>query len=280
MKIRLLVLTTLAGALTACSSMPDRNLALDAARRDFTIAQSDSGIARLAPDELSRAGQSLSLAERAHAHGDHPEIVTHLAYMTAQHVVIAGETASSRAAQSVTMAAAAERDRMRLAQRTDEVLATRQQLAVSQQDSRRSDARVEELESQLKALDARQTERGMVITLGDLLFANGQSRLQPGGAHNLARLAEFLRRNPRQHASIEGHTDSVGNASANLELSQRRAMAVMTELINLGVPSDRLSTRAFGQDAPVASNRTAAGRQMNRRVEIVFAPPSEEVSTK
>lgn len=133
-----------------------------------------------------------------------------------------------------------------------------------------ANARLAELEAQLQALNARPTPRGMVVTLGDVLFSTGQSELLAGASANMQRLAEFLRANTEQNAAIEGYTDSVGAATCNYALSQRRADAVRAELINLGVQPDRLSTRAFGEDNPVATNDTETGRQMNRRMEIVF----------
>ena len=175
---------------------------------------------------------------------------------------------------------------MRLALRTREADVAQQQLIASQRSdaqkttelaseqarTEQSQARVADLESELRALNATKTDRGMVVTLGDVLFDSGESRLSPGGTRNMAKLADFFKRYPERSATIEGYTDSVGADSANLLLSERRASSVMTALVGLGVPSDRLSTRAHGSQMPVADNGTAAGRQMNRRVEVVIAP--------
>jgi outer membrane protein OmpA-like peptidoglycan-associated protein len=301
MNIRMLVLTTLAAALAACSTIPDRNIALDAARDRYNVAQRDPQVAALAPDELKRAAESLRIAEKARTDGEALGTVNHLAYMTSQRVTIAQDTAASRGAQAVTAGAAAERDRMRLAVRTNEVDVAQQRLALAQgSDARktaelaqadaaaardrarleRRDARVSDLEMQLADLNAKKTERGIVVTLGDVLFDSGQSRLLAAGQGNMVKLADVFRRNPQRTASIEGYTDSVGPAGANYELSGRRASAVMTALVNLGVPADRLSTKAHGEEMPAASNDTAAGRQMNRRVEIVFTPQAGDVSMK
>jgi adhesin transport system outer membrane protein len=127
-------------------------------------------------------------------------------------------------------------------------------------------------EAQLSELDAKKTDRGMVITLSDVLFESGKADLVGEGPANLAKIADFFRRNPQRSASIEGHTDSVGSATMNQGLSERRANSVKTALVYRGVPTDRLTIRAHGKNLPVATNSTAAGRQMNRRVEIVFAP--------
>lgn len=161
-------------------------------------------------------------------------------------------------------------------QQTTSQLATANAAAAAaeqrEQDRTASDnARLAELEAQLSELNARPTPRGMVVTLGDVLFNTGQSQLLAGASENMRRLAEFMTANPEQNADIEGYTDSVGSATSNYALAQRRADSVKAELVNLGVASNRLTTRSFGADNPVADNDTQTGRQMNRRVEIVFA---------
>ena len=294
----LVTFTTLA-TLAACSSTPDRNSALDQARSRYNAAQNDAQVATLAPEELKRAAESLRMADKALADGGTVASVDHLAYMTGQRVTIAQETASSKAAQTAVEGAAAERDRMRLASRTREAEVAQQKLAASQQTNAikdaelanagaaanaaaataamreqaivdRSNARVNDLEMQLKDLNARKTDRGMVVTLGDVLFDSGQARLLADGNSSMVKIANVFRDNPQRKALIEGYTDSVGGADANYVLSERRASAVMSALINLGVPAERLSMKAHGEEQPVASNSTAAGRQLNRRVEVLF----------
>jgi outer membrane protein OmpA-like peptidoglycan-associated protein len=281
--------------------MPDRNAALDQARSRFNLAQGDSQVAALAPDELSRAGESLRVADKAWTDGNSPVTVDHLAYMASQRVTIAQETASSKASQTTIANAGAERDRMRLESRTMEAESAKRDLTVSQQNNAmkstqlanaeasanataaatalreqesamRNAAAINDLQSQLSELNAKKTDRGMVVTLGDVLFATGDAKLLAAGNNSMVKLAEAFKSNPQRKATIEGYTDSVGAPNANYTLSERRASSVMMALTNLGVPADRLSTRAHGEDDPVADNGTAVGRQMNRRVEIVFAP--------
>ena len=295
MNTRILALSTLAVAmLSACSSMPNSNTALDQARLRVKSAQADSQVAALAPEEMKRASDSLGTAEKAWAEHVAPATLDHLSYMTVQRVVIAQETASGRASQAVTAGAAAERDKMRLAQRTNEADAAQQKLATAEQSNTRktaelaaadanaalTQARNRDLETQLKDLNAKQTDRGIVVTLGDVLFHTGQSQLMPEGARNMTKLADVFKRNPDRRASIEGYTDSVGASGANLELSQRRADTVMTALVNQGVAADHLSTRAHGEQNPAADNATLAGRKMNRRVEIVFATEVDAAGAK
>lgn len=280
MKTPLLILTTLAATLTACVYTPERNAALDQARSRYATAQATPQVTALAPEELNVAGTSLRVAEQAMTDGSPSSTVDHLAYMANQRVVIAQETASSRASQAVIESAAAERERMRLATRSAQVDSAERRLAQSQMREQRSDARVDELESQLRDLRAVNTDRGIVVTLGDMLFYTGQSRLLRSSNDDIAKLADFFRRNPGRTASIEGHTDNVGSANANYALSEQRAIAVKQALMARGVASDRLSMQAFGQDSPTASNDSASGRQLNRRVEIIISPHSGAMSSR
>ena len=295
------LIVAILAALGACSSIPDRNAALDQARSRYNQAQGDSQVASLAPNELSRASESLRVADKAWTDGVNPTTVDHLAYMTNQRVTVAQETASSKAAQAVIANAGAERDRMRLESRTNEANVAKRELSISEQsnamkanqlanadaaanataaatalreqaNAARNAAVVTDLEMQLNELNAKKTDRGMVVTLGDVLFATGDSRLLPTSANNMAKLSQIFKSNPQRKATIDGYTDSVGAPNANFTLSERRASSVMTALVSLGVPADQLTTRAHGEENPVADNSTSVGRQMNRRVEIVFAP--------
>jgi len=283
---RLFPLALLAAALAACSTAPTRNATLDQSHERYTAARADPQVATLAADELKQAGEALASADQASVAGAKPADVEHLAYLAGQRISVATAAASSRTAQATVASAAAERDKLRLATRTAEADKARGQLAEAQQsnamkttelaladaDAARSASRVGALEAQLKDLNAKKTDRGVVVSLGGVLFYTGQARLLPAATHSLDQLAEAFKADPLRKASIEGYTDSVGNADYNLGLSSRRADAVMTALVAHGVPADRLHTQAFGEESPVASNDTAAGRQMNRRVEVVFAP--------
>ncbi|MDT8438872.1 MAG: OmpA family protein [Wenzhouxiangellaceae bacterium] len=136
-----------------------------------------------------------------------------------------------------------------------------------------ADARTADLERQINALEAEITDRGLVLTLGDLLFATDRATLEPGADRHLDRLAGFLERYPGRRVEIEGHTDNVGAGEYNLGLSRRRAESVLSDLTRRGIDSNRLSALGFGQERPIASNLTAAGRQQNRRVEIIIENP-------
>lgn len=143
-------------------------------------------------------------------------------------------------------------------------------LARSASDVEGAKMRAEALRRELAALKAKQTERGYVITLGDVLFASGKWDLKAGAAKNLDRLVVFLKKYPDLNLNVEGHTDSQGKDDYNQDLSEKRAEAVKDHLVSNGVASGRITAKGFGETLPVADNKIAAGRQQNRRVEVIF----------
>jgi outer membrane protein OmpA-like peptidoglycan-associated protein len=134
-----------------------------------------------------------------------------------------------------------------------------------------AEQRAQQLEAQLRDMEARPTPRGMVITLGDVLFDSNEARLKSGGMRNVQKLADFFKQYPQRKVMIEGFTDSTGSSNRNTTLSEDRAGAVRTALLDMGVASERIGARGYGEAYPVSSNDTAAGRQLNRRVEIIVS---------
>jgi outer membrane protein OmpA-like peptidoglycan-associated protein len=126
------------------------------------------------------------------------------------------------------------------------------------------------LTRQLENLQLRETESGVVVTLGDVLFASGQAQLVEGGRSSLEEVVDLLQTEPDKKIRVEGHTDSSGGAESNLQLSEQRANAVRDALISLGVSSDRISASGMGQDFPIASNEDEEGRARNRRVDVIL----------
>lgn len=126
---------------------------------------------------------------------------------------------------------------------------------------------------ELKAMQAQNSDRGMVLTLGDVLFDTNEATLKPDATQNLMQVASFLSKYPDRTLVIEGHTDNTGDSEYNMDLSTRRAIAVKSMLASQGVEHHRIVSRGMGEHSPVASNANAAGRQLNRRVDLIFTEP-------
>jgi outer membrane protein OmpA-like peptidoglycan-associated protein len=276
MNTKLLSGLSLALALGACASMPQPNAALEDARAAVQTAQADPNVTRYAPLDLDRAQKDLSVAEDAAAHHRDAD-VNQPAYLATQNARLAQAHAAQKADEARVAAGQTERDQIMLAARTREadnakasaanakVVAA---VAINQRDQANEEtARVQ---AELDALKATPTPRGLVMTLGDVMFDTGRSELKSGASRKMDQLAQFLAEHPDRRVQIDGFTDSVGSDSYNEELSQRRADAVKATLISRGVDPSRIGTEGYGKAYPVASNNDSGGRQLNRRVEVVI----------
>jgi len=273
--------------LSACSSTPTPSPTLDAARNDFRAAQSDARTRALAPGELVQADAALRRATDASIERKDRASVDHLAYLARQRVAIVVATANRKIAEEDMVTATRERDRMRLAARTTEAdtatvaaQSAQRDAEASQRKSADTQQRNTRLEAQLAALNAKKTDRGMVVTLGDVLFDTDRSVLRAGSQRNLEKLAVFLNAYPTRRAMVEGYTDSVGSEEHNQQLSDRRADAVRMAIVGLGVAGERITAQGHGESFPVAGNDSASGRQMNRRVEIVLSDEAGAITPR
>jgi outer membrane protein OmpA-like peptidoglycan-associated protein len=158
--------------------------------------------------------------------------------------------------------------------------ASQRQSEASQQQARDAETRTSQLEAQLKELNAKKTDRGLVITIGDVLFDTNKAQLKSGGMRSVQKLAGFFKQYPQRKALVEGFTDSTGSESTNQELSDRRANAVRTALVDMGVGSDRIATHGYGEAYPVAGNDSAGSRQLNRRVEIILSDDEGKIAPR
>ena len=235
----------LAAVLTAACSGLQKNPSLLEAEAFYNATKQNENVLRYAPDELQRAEQALQQAAVAETNGD----MTSLAYV----------------AQARTRTALAIADRKVAKIKLAELSKTKEAARLQARDME-----VNLLRSELEALQAVDTDRGMVITLGDVLFSTGKADLQPGAMSTIERLALFMAEYPAKTVLIEGYTDDVGSENFNLGLSDRRAASVRNALLAAGVSPLRISTIGYGEARPIASNSTPEGRQMNRRVEIVI----------
>src|SRR4030095_10740668 len=156
--------------------------------------------------------------------------------------------------------------------------AQRAQTASAQSDREKSELR-DRLREQLNVvLETRETARGLIVNLSDVLFDTGSATLKPGAREKLARVSGILLSHPELKVQVEGHTDSVGDEVLNQRLSENRADSVRSYLVGQGIASSAVTTKGFGKGQPVASNDTAAGRQQNRRVELVVAGETIDTS--
>jgi len=295
-----LLATTL---LQGCASTPMQNAQLDQARNDYASAGNDQRIVQVAPEQLRQASADISQASVLQKNGASQEDVDHYAHLAIVQVTTARQLAAADASQAYVKQAGDRRNQMML-QASQRQTQQAQMQTVAAND-RASDADAKTLEAQqqsqqaqmqadaantnaanagaeaaqtqqqntalLAALDAKQTDRGMVLTLGSVLFESNDADLSASGERSLDKLVQFLHDNPKRNVRVEGYTDSTGAASYNQDLSKRRAEAVSSALVDDGVDSQRTESKGFGEGFAVASNRTASGRQQNRRVEIVIS---------
>jgi outer membrane protein OmpA-like peptidoglycan-associated protein len=294
------------GLLGACATYDVRPTALEDARLAVDTARANPVVVTLAPVELNDAVIAYQRAEeRFRADGDTSE-VRHLGYVAQRRAEIALQAANLKASERDIVTARAERERVQLAARAREAdaaaraadqarqsaEASRQQAIVAQQQAQAAQEQAARLQyetrlsqqqaqaaqdqsarlaAELRELQAQPTDRGMVVTLSDVLFDTGRAELRPGAMRVLQRLADFMHEYPDRIVAVEGFTDSIGNDAYNEDLSRRRAEAVRNALIDDGIAGTRIVTRGFGEAYPVASNDTPEGRQRNRRVEVVIS---------
>lgn len=163
--------------------------------------------------------------------------------------------------------AADAREEAQQARRLAEAQSTEVELARREADLASQQAN--SLRRRLEYMEYRETDRGVVVTLGDVLFESGEAELQPGARGNLEDVVELLGNEPDKSIRIEGHTDSTGPAQANLALSERRAQAVRDMLVEMGIDGGRIEAVGMGEDFPIASNETPEGQARNRRVDVI-----------
>lgn len=303
-----LITAAAAMALAACQTTPVPNPDLVAARSALKRASGNAYVTRSGAVELASAQQALTRAETAWAADRDVAQTKHLAYLARQRAEIASAVGAQAQSDERVKQFSAERDAVRLQARSREADAATADARLAQASARNAQAdavaaqneaqmskeqadaarllalqqagRADGLERDLHELQGRKTDRGMVVTLGDVLFDTGRATLQPGAQRSVAQLVQVLGRHPERRVLIEGFTDSVGSEEMNLGLSRRRAETFQRELMNGGIAADRIEVRAWGEANPVAGNGTAAGRQQNRRVEVLFSDAEGRIAAR
>jgi outer membrane protein OmpA-like peptidoglycan-associated protein len=266
---------------------------LTKAQTAYRQAQSDPNVQAHAQLQLADAQKAVQAAEQA----PNPEDRQQFAYLAERKAQTASVVGAIRKTEQDTQMMGKEtqdillqkRDRELKAARADaeqartaaearardaEAKAREAEQARTQAEQARAQADAEQAKNaallkELSELKGQQTNRGLVLTVGDVLFATGKAEVAAGGMRSIDKLAEWLKKNPTRNLLIEGNTDNTGPEDFNLKLSQQRADAVRDALVSRGVGADRITTRGYGPKYPVVANDTAAGRQQNRRVEVV-----------
>ncbi|MCP5286575.1 MAG: OmpA family protein [Burkholderiaceae bacterium] len=301
---RILSLGTVAAAaalMAACASAPTTPSSLVQARSVVQTAQADPMVLKSAPLELQRASDALARAEKLHHDDAALSAIDSAAYVATREVETARAIAEAKRNEEAIQAAELERERLRAdAARTEAIQAQTeattakveatlaQQAAVDAAlDARNARANATAaaasnrvLQQQLAELQAQQTDRGMLVTLGDVLFETGRATVKPAAQGELAKLVDYLKQHPERLVLIEGYTDSVGSESFNLTLSQKRADAVARALMAMGVAPSRIATTGYGESYPVADNASASDRALNRRVEVYISDDAQPVRAR
>lgn len=282
-----LTLAVTAALAAGCASVPERHVALEAAQKKVDNARRSPLANEHAPVALQEAQAHLDSAAQIWDDSEAYDLVTHHAYLAARdadRALTLGELGETRAAIDD---ASEIRDEIRLQAREREIdrmeNRVERKAAEAERERRRAEAAIEQaqtLASRLAELEAKQTERGVVLTLDDVLFDLDKAELKPGATRTIREIAAFLEDYPDRNVMIEGFTDATGSADYNSDLSERRANAVRTALVEEGINPQRIVVRGYGEDYPVASNATPAGRQLNRRVEIVISDANGAIPSR
>jgi outer membrane protein OmpA-like peptidoglycan-associated protein len=288
-----LISAAVASALLAgCAAGPPESRGVAEVRGKLTALQSDASLATRAPLAIKEAESAVVAAEQPRIDAG---LAAHRVYIADRKIDTARAQAETRRFEDQRASLALQRESARLDARTREADAATSQMAEAQADSARDklaadQARGEvdaaradsasaaqqssDLQRRIDALEARETDRGLVLTLGDVLFRSGRAELKPEGMSHLDKLIAFLKEYPNRTVMIEGYTDNIGSEDYNQGLSQRRAESVQAYLVAKGVGSMRLTALGRGESSPVASNEFADDRQQNRRVEIIISDPA------
>ena len=285
----LIAVAVAATLFVGCASVPKHPAGSEQVRAKLTALQSEPTLANRAPVAIKDAEGAVVLAEMTEKD---LVLAAHRVYIADRKVDTARALAETNFSEQERTALNEQAEKARLDSRTREADAAKTDALVARAESAeqkvaansaRSDAdaaqlaanasrlQADELQRQIEVLQARPTDRGLVLTLGDTLFATGKSEIKSGATANLDRLTTFMNEYPKRTAAIEGYTDSMGSDEMNQSLSERRADAVKRYLIDQGVGSARLTSTGRGESSPVADNESAAGRQQNRRVEVVIS---------
>ncbi len=274
---RVVLSVAIAAILSACSAAPQRNESLETARTLVSQVEK-SPRAGVAAADIANARSSLDAANRLATSRGTLANINYEADNAVLSAQIANEKILTAQANEEIANGTAQRQTVLLQARNREAQRNADQASDARRQADASTLRADSLEAQLADLKLQKTERGLVLTLGDVLFDTGQATLKSGANGTMDRLATALREKSGRKVTIEGHTDNVGSDASNQGLSERRAQAVQTALTQRGVERSQITALGKGENFPLATNDSADGRQSNRRVELIFTDDQTRIA--
>jgi len=262
--IKSIVTLSLVGSfmLVGCASSSVNSEALIQSQQAYELLKKDPKINQYAAPSLFQAGKLYSLSKTA----TNNEEANHFAYLLKQEIEVAKESARAKVMALRIDALREKKTKVLLDAKESELLQAKEEA----QQAKKKALGLEQRYQELQELNAQMTSRGLVLTLGDVLFETNKAQLMAGAKRSLDKLVDFLNENATRKVLIEGHTDNVGSSTYNIDLSLRRADAVASVLKDKGIDESRIVTKGYGELYPVAENSSASGKQQNRRVEIVI----------
>lgn len=284
---------------------------IERANKAYAEAKGNPNVNAYAPLQLQDAGRAVQEAQQA----NEPDDMIQLGYIAERKTQMAVTVADAEGAEreiekakvekaqlltqkqamdaerakreALTAQSEAERARMQAMSETEKAAIAKRQaeqatLAARTEAEKAAKARAEaeQLSKEVSDLKAKQTERGIVLTIGDVLFATGKANLSAQANVSVTKLSEFLKNHPTRNVLIEGHTDSVGSDEYNQVLSGKRADSVKYALVNDVIEASRITTVGYGERYPIASNDSAKDRALNRRVDVVILNEGVDVQSQ
>ena len=286
-KFRNVVIIGAALTLSACASKQHDNPLVLETKQHFDKVAGHDYVKSKAPIAYQQAEDKLKSLEDKVASGAEEKEVEYLAYVSQRKSSVAQQQAELNIAEEKVSQAEVARKDILIALKSQEAEQAKQlagRMADQAIDARRELDKTRQEKKQMQLLlaefKAKETERGLVLTLDDILFDLNKAELKPGSERAVNKIADFLKEYPERKVLVEGFTDSTGEEDYNEQLSFKRAEAIRTVLQAHGVAGDRVKVEGYGEKFPVASNSTSAGRQMNRRVEIIIADKGDNVTAR
>ena len=278
----LLALAITSAVITSGCASKKPNERLDAAKATYERVSNSDVVNQHSTEDLNVAKLKLDAAIRAWKDKEKKGEVNKRAYIAEQYALIAEQRSTLLYNQAAIEDGKLMRTEVQMQMRESEAEKLAGKAAQLEQEVLEREQQLEQQLAELqelKDLNAKNSDRGMVLTLGDVLFDTNESTLKPDATANLMQVAAFLDKYPERQLVIEGHTDNTGDAEYNMDLSTRRAMSVKSMLASQGIAANRITARGMGENSPMASNSHEAGRQLNRRVDLIFSEPESDALT-